>query len=110
MVGYELYATGYLIWYPGNGHMKKVEDVIFHEDDVTPAIPTLYGQDNAPHNVGESFCGSESNSRHTSSLSQLLLLQQLNKSSLYVSQHIQNPSLIALKIRSMLQLNSPLSR
>jgi hypothetical protein len=54
MVGYEPYATGYLIWYPGNRRVEKARDVIFHEDAIAPALPTLYGENDAPRNVSES--------------------------------------------------------
>jgi hypothetical protein len=54
MVGYEPYATGYLVWYPGNRRVEKARDVIFHEDAIAPALPTLYGENDAPRNVSES--------------------------------------------------------
>jgi hypothetical protein len=51
MVGYEPYPSGYLIWYPGSKRVEKARDVFFHEEHVAPATPTLYGGDDAPHNV-----------------------------------------------------------
>jgi hypothetical protein len=46
MVGYEPYSSGYLVWYPDGNRIHKAWDVIFHEDVVAPATPTLYGDDN----------------------------------------------------------------
>ena len=42
MVGYEPYSMRYLIWYPRSHHVEKTRDVIFHGEAITPAIPTLY--------------------------------------------------------------------
>lgn len=54
MVGYEPYSTGYVVWYPGNRRVDKVRDVVFHEEAVAPAIPTLYGDEDIPRNVNQS--------------------------------------------------------
>ena len=49
MVGYKLYSSGYLIWYPGLKQVNKARDVLFHEEAIAPAMPTLYGDDDAPY-------------------------------------------------------------
>ena len=51
MVGYEPYSSGYLIWYPGSKQVNKARDVLFHEEAIAPAMPTLYGDNDAPYNV-----------------------------------------------------------
>jgi hypothetical protein len=53
MVGYEPYDTGYLVWYPGGRRVDKARDIVFHEEAVAPAIPTLYGDDDTPRNVSD---------------------------------------------------------
>ena len=51
MVGYEPYPSGYLIWYPGSKQVNKARDVLFHEEAIAPAMPTLYGDNDTPYNV-----------------------------------------------------------
>jgi hypothetical protein len=53
LVGYKPYSTGYLVWYPGACFIDKARDIIFHEDAITPAIPTVYGDNDMPRNISE---------------------------------------------------------
>ena len=53
MVGYKLYSMGYLIWYSSSHRVKKARDVIFHKEAITPAILTLYDDNDALRNVSK---------------------------------------------------------
>ena len=91
MVGYELYSMGYLIWFPSSSHVEKARDVIFHEEAITPAVLTLYDDDNAPRNVSE----------QNIKMIQLTDLIKCILNSLYTSPHALNILSMVLKTRTI---------
>lgn len=50
---YEPYKSLYLVGYPGAHLLEKFRDIIFHEEAIAPAMPTLYCDDNASHKINE---------------------------------------------------------
>ena len=53
MVGYEPYPSGYLVWYPKENWIHKARDVIFHEDAIAPATPTLFSDESTSIDINE---------------------------------------------------------